>query len=215
MSLLLAAIAGAYDPNSLRRAFVNDRCLGIALFEDPAALDRKGFDHLPPAFVLEAYDTLGLACREGVVYLDRMRQVIEVASLVPEARLRAIRAVSSEVRRGGAQAMLLRRVWGQVLDPARSFVRDLSHLAYLRTAQVALAVERFRLAAGGLPDSLGQLVPAYLETVLKDPFDGAPLRYRKLAPGFVAYSVGEDGKDDEGRDQGDGGSRDLAFRVER
>jgi len=212
---LSAAIGGAYDPDGLRRAFVNDRCFGIALFEDPAALNRKGFDHLPPAFVLEAYDTLGLACREGAIYLNRMRRVIEVASLVPEERFRASQAVSSEVRRSRTWAMLLRRVWGRIEDPAHYFVRDLNHFGYLRAAQVALAVERFRLATGGLPDSLGQLVPAYLEAVPKDPFDGEPLRYRTLAPGFVVYSVGEDGKDDEGRDQGGSGSRDVAFRVER
>jgi hypothetical protein len=212
---LSAAMGRAYDPNRLRRAVVDDRCLGIALFKDPVTLGRKGFDHAPPAFILEAYEALGLSCREGVIYLDRMRRLIEAASLVPEERLKAIHAGNNEIRRDHPWDMLLPRLRQRILDPVHHTTLDLRHLAYLRTAQAALAVERFRLAAGGLPDSLGQLVPVYLEAIPKDPFDGEPLRYCQLAPGFVVYSVGEDGKDNGGQGQGDGGARDIVFRVER
>jgi len=214
---LSAVIGGAYDADGLRRAFADDRCLGIVMFENSVALDRSVLDHLPPRFILEAYDALGLARREGVIYLDRMQRVIEAASLVPEKRLAAMRAVDGEIRRSRTWGLLLRHLWGQIIDPRhRYFVLDLNHLGYLRAAQVALAVERFRLATGGLPDSLERLVPVYLETVPRDPFDGAPLRYRKLAPGFVVYSVGEDEKDDGGRQsEGYGGPGDIAFRIER
>ena len=79
--------------------------------------------------------------------------------------------------------------------------------------KAALAVQRYRLAADTLPDKLADLVPAYLEAVPKDPFDGNDLRYKKLEPGFVVYSVGEDLSDDGGKERlpdstvrgGDGG----------
>ena len=46
-------------------------------------------------------------------------------------------------------------------------------------ALVALALERFRLATGGLPETLDQLVPEYLEAVPVDPFEGNPIRYER------------------------------------
>jgi hypothetical protein len=62
--------------------------------------------------------------------------------------------------------------------------------ALLRCAILMLAVERFRQEQGHWPDWLYELVPTYIKGVPKDPFDGAPLRYRRLADGFVIYSIG-------------------------
>ncbi len=72
-------------------------------------------------------------------------------------------------------------------------------VAWLEVTATALAVERYRLARGKLPEALGQLVPDYLAAVPEDPFDGTPLRYRRTERGFVVYSVGEDGNDDGGK----------------
>jgi hypothetical protein len=68
----------------------------------------------------------------------------------------------------------------------------------LRSASSAVAAERFRLERGRWPESLEELVPAYLRAVPLDPFDGRPLRFRRLADGVVVYSVGPDGTDDGG-----------------
>ena len=58
-------------------------------------------------------------------------------------------------------------------------------LAELHFARVALAVERFRLAQGRLPENLNELVPQFLPKVLVDPFDGQPLRYHRLDKGYI------------------------------
>jgi hypothetical protein len=71
--------------------------------------------------------------------------------------------------------------------------------ALLRTLRAAVAAERYRLAKGAWPASLGDLVPAYLDAVPLDPIDGAPLRYARHAEGVTVYSVGLDGTDDGGR----------------
>jgi hypothetical protein len=71
--------------------------------------------------------------------------------------------------------------------------------AHMRSTAVALAVERYRLEEGHWPESLAELVPARLAAVPADPFDGKPLRYRRLADGVVVYSVGADGVDNGGR----------------
>lgn len=56
-------------------------------------------------------------------------------------------------------------------------------------------------AAGSLPDSLTDLLPAYLDAVPPDPFDGKDIRYKKLDTGFVVYCVGKDKKDDGGKEE--------------
>ena len=74
-------------------------------------------------------------------------------------------------------------------------------IAGLRTARTGLAIQRYRFAAGALPGTLAELVPAYLDAVPKDPFDGNELRYNKRGAGFVVYSIGEDRSDDGGAEQ--------------
>jgi hypothetical protein len=68
----------------------------------------------------------------------------------------------------------------------------------LVAAQVGVAAERYRLAHGGWPQDLAQLVPTYLREVPTDPYDGQPLRYRQTADGVVLYSVGPDRTDNQG-----------------
>jgi hypothetical protein len=63
---------------------------------------------------------------------------------------------------------------------------------------VALAAEHYRQTHKHWPDSLNQLCPQFLSAVPLDPFDGAPLRYRRVEDGVVIYSVGNDGIDDSG-----------------
>src|SRR5205085_10074692 len=81
---------------------------------------------------------------------------------------------------------------------AQGFARLQHGHARLLCAVAALAVERHRLARGAWPASLDALVPDFLPGVPDDPFDGRPLRYRRLADGVVVYSVGPDGADDGG-----------------
>jgi len=78
------------------------------------------------------------------------------------------------------------------------------------------------LAEGQLPKSLDNLVPAYMEIVPEDPFNGQSLRYRRLKTGFVVYSVNEDLSDNGGaesnskkRDQRGRRLSDITFVVER
>jgi hypothetical protein len=71
-------------------------------------------------------------------------------------------------------------------------------LALGRTFDAAIGVERYRRATGASPDSLAQLVPAYLPAVPIDPFSGREIRYVKTADRVIVYSVGSNEKDDGG-----------------
>ena len=93
-------------------------------------------------------------------------------------------------------------------------------VAQVRVTRTALAVERWRLAHDAqVPDSLTELVPDVLPTVPIDPFDGRSLRYKKLTPGYVVYSVGSDFVDDGGKEKSAAAKAsdpyDIPFTVNR
>jgi hypothetical protein len=67
-----------------------------------------------------------------------------------------------------------------------------------RMVQCLIAVERYRIATGALPDTLSQVVPQFLETIPQDPFSGGPFQYRTTETGCLLYSVSEDFEDDGG-----------------
>ncbi len=67
-----------------------------------------------------------------------------------------------------------------------------------RCAAAACAAERFRLEHGRLPDQWQEVVPQYLAAVPIDPFTGKPMLLHRLENGLVIYSIGVDGKDDQG-----------------
>jgi hypothetical protein len=72
--------------------------------------------------------------------------------------------------------------------------------ANLRSALVAVVVERYRLEHDAWPERLEDVVKAgLLDAAPLDPMNGQPLRYKRLADGVVVYSVGVDGADDGGR----------------
>src|SRR5439155_15699761 len=72
-------------------------------------------------------------------------------------------------------------------------------IPFLRCAIVAVAAERYRLANGRWPETLAAVIPAYLSKIPIDPFDGQPLRYRRLKDGVIIYTIGEDQKDNGGQ----------------
>jgi hypothetical protein len=65
-------------------------------------------------------------------------------------------------------------------------------------ARVGVAMTRYRLDHGTLPTTLDQLVPAYLDAVPIDPYDGNPLRLNTVDGASVIYSIGPDGMDNGG-----------------
>ena len=91
--------------------------------------------------------------------------------------------------------------FSKVLLPAvgNYHLRDADHVALVRVAVTALAIERFRLAhTNALPDSLEQLSPSCCRAVPSDPYNGKPLRYKIHGASYAVYSVGSDGQDDGG-----------------
>lgn len=97
--------------------------------------------------------------------------------------------------RPAAYAALYERVGASLLTLTGRAARvEATHAA----AQTAVAMTRYRLDHGAFPARLADLVPAYLDEVPADPFDGSPLRMTVKDGEWLVYSIGPDGKDDGG-----------------
>jgi hypothetical protein len=102
----------------------------------------------------------------------------------------------------------------------RYFITEIKTVAFERATLTAIAIQRYRLAHAGLmPESLLSLVPQFLETVPKDPFDNQDLRFKKIQHGFFVYSIGPDFIDDSGKpepyDAKESDHYDIVFTVAR
>lgn len=68
-----------------------------------------------------------------------------------------------------------------------------------RNLHVAFALAAYHADNGRYPPRLGDLAPKYLAAVPGDLFSGKALLYKPAEKGYLFYSVGQNGKDDEGR----------------
>jgi hypothetical protein len=83
-----------------------------------------------------------------------------------------------------------------------------------RNLQVAFALAAHRADHKAYPKALADLAPKYLDKIPDDLFTGKPLVYRPTENGFLLYSLGPNGKDDDGRGPGDDPKGDdIAVRV--
>jgi len=77
--------------------------------------------------------------------------------------------------------------------------------------RLLIACQRYERQNGRLPTKLDDLVPAFVEAVPRDPFDGQPMRYS--AERRIVWSVGKNLKDDNGSKlDSSGNTMDDAYR---
>jgi hypothetical protein len=178
---------------------MGERCFILDIYLNPAKMGGQAFGVPRISEVLfTAFKAIGLIDKCAMLYLDFTDEFLQAMELPDHERIAAAKAIEKKLEdASGIQARMVR-----IIAPAyaRLVKLDLRSIALFRVARLGLAVERYRLAVGKLPDLLGELVPGYLDSVPKDPFDGAELRYKRLGKGYVVYSIGEDGSDDGGRE---------------
>ncbi len=166
----------------------------------------------------------GVLKDQCIRYLDFLTGIIDGAKLPPRearARIREKYAAFEKERAEGGILWQAQNFMLSLLLPALGSCYD-SHLAAnqrLLLAHTALAVERFRCDTGTLPERLEELVPQYLREEPEDYFSDGKARYRKDGVGFTVWSIGSDGKDNDGaRNLSDTSGRDghdIVFRVTR
>jgi hypothetical protein len=84
-----------------------------------------------------------------------------------------------------------------------------------RNLLIAFALAIHYREHGNYPKQLADLAPKYLPKIPDDLFSGKPLIYRPTKTGYLLYSIGPNGVDDQGRGQDDDppGGDDLAVRI--
>jgi hypothetical protein len=184
------AAASEDNPGGLLRMMVGERCEGEALTPYVKSEFR------PVTYVL--YKFSGMEAQDHAMYLKLMAELVSAAGGSQEDMLDRPKKVEKEMRRLPKRFVMAKMLVVAVPD---AFELQLKAFARLRAARAGIAVERFRLANGRLPDSLDELPPKWLDTVPTDPFDDKPIRYKKLTQGFVTYSIGPDLKDDGGKER--------------
>jgi hypothetical protein len=84
-------------------------------------------------------------------------------------------------------------------DPTSIFHRYHKTRAQTEALVTILAILRFNIAKGYLPEKLDELISnGYLKAVPSDPYSSGPLVYKRTEDNFKIYSVGEDFSDDGG-----------------
>lgn len=230
---LQTAFAEAITTNTLFRALAGERAFGSSFFTLPTrellqTLGSTGGSsgtaptgsELLQASLYTVYGLSGLRSSDFRFYLDQMEQLLRAAALPagPDTR-----TTQSEFEQAMDQIQgRFDRLLSRMVLPAlsKSVDKEVRSVATLRAAVTACAVERFRVAHDRLPTSLEELVPQFLESVPEDPLDGRPLKFRRLSPGYVVYSLGDDGTDDGGveyanRPKNSSTGWDYTFTVER
>jgi hypothetical protein len=153
---------------------------------------------LSPLDALLFYSGISVAsCRANLLQLTN--EEVEIVKGPPEeqqARLQALAAHAPEWP-AVVRKLTMPRPRQFLLTQRMSEIYR-RNWALLRSTIVALAAERYRRAHGRWPASLDALVPDFLPQVLRDPYDGQPLRMRRLDNGIVIYSIGPDGEDNGG-----------------
>ena len=213
---LIESVQNAERISDMSCAFVGERCMGLSFFKSPGSVNPDFVDSIPFQPVLALYGALGLTDADTIIFLDLMDGYIKSAQLPLHKRLEVVTVVDAKLQSTSQVHLLL-----HIMMPALLRITniDIRNIAQLQTARVGLVIERYRLSTGRLPGNLTELVPVYLESVPKDPFDGNELRYKKLETGFVVYSIGDDLSDDGGKERElrtkESPNWDVTFIVER
>jgi hypothetical protein len=176
------------NPFSLWQTFVGEKSVDLMFLLSP----RNWFAE-NQLLMLEFYRQLILIVQKGVPY-DRR----QVSQLIAEFQRKCRKGW--RVTLGKREIAWCHCLLAEIIIPTYDaiFDRVTDTHALQRVTMTALALRLYRKENGRYPENLQQLVPKYLPSVLIDPYDGKPLRYRKLQKGFKVWSVGGNRKDDGG-----------------
>jgi ABC-type Na+ efflux pump permease subunit len=167
---------------------------GIPIADGPYGLHLSFLDRL---FLVTG---ISLA-HERAALLDFMTEYVEVAKLPPEQQHPRFADLAG---RAGELPMMARSLAARLFSKDGSWgswlARNIqARRAWMRSAIAAMAAERYRRQEGCWPEALDALVPTFLAEVPMDPYDGKPLRYRRLPDGVVIYALGPAGRDHGGK----------------
>lgn len=208
----------------LVRALAGETALGLGCFHESrhASGILSGRSSVPPTLSESLRNTAGLSslkmtglfAKDRRFFLDSMSARMAAAGLPFPQRFES--GLIPAANQPPSQFMIFSRMllprFGNLTE------QDTRHVALLRAARTAIAIERFRLVhQGRMPDELKELVPDFLPSTPQDPFTGTPLHYVPGASKYTIYSVNADLRDDGGLEvePNSSGPSDLIFSVKK
>ena len=213
--LALTAVVTNLHPEGFKSAMETERAHGIwAMKTFQAATQQKTsrWGDLLDLFLARRF----YKDEDFLLYLDRADFYFHALDQPFPSRLQRIAALERDIQKTKSRSVL------NIASPhwAKAARSDAEIQTRLFVASVALAVERYRLGHDGrLPKALSDLFPDYLPAAPRDPFGTDLLGYKQLKSGFIVYSIGQDGHDDEGAEKPhqdpDATSYDLPLTIER
>lgn len=173
------------------RLIMDERTTGIALFKMPTqeVMDLIDTDMSGPIFltVLSVRRLVGLWDADLLFYLKTLARVEKLDQTSLAQALIVSAELDAEVERSNATRAISRRL---LPNFGNAITRLADTRAALRTGRVALAVEKYRIKTGRLPESLQSLIPNYLRAMPLDPATEKPFRY--IRTGSNDYSIRSD-----------------------
>jgi len=127
-------------------------------------------------------------------HLRLFDELVKASKLKEEERMDAMQKIEQKIR--GSRSIIAR-----LMMPASMKVTEASQRvqAQLRTAMVAVAVERYHVKHDAWPQGFDDLLKdGLLAAVPNDPWDGKSLRFKRTPTGVLIYSVGMDKIDNQG-----------------
>jgi type II secretory pathway pseudopilin PulG len=187
----LAVLTGSPGPKVGKNELLN-RMFSRSIDFDPAFRNAN-----------QMFDQCEAACRQpdrasrkkafDEIEAEVRRRKGVVMSVGPVQRLTMSRAARGE-HIGNVLIGLLLPSLGKIMDANDRLEQTQANL------QVALALAAYRADTGRYPARLDELAPKYIAAVPGDLFSGTPpLIYRPSQTGYLLYSVGVNGVDDDGR----------------
>lgn len=188
----------------LRRALTGERALGIASFrasltEFEAIMTMGEASDGTPAdrfrrLGYRAYAASGLRDRDLRFYLDMMDLLLASTQAGFPETLQLADAADRTMQREFSSLLGRLTLFSRMLLPMlqNAVRKEAAISARIRCAEVALAIERYRLDhAGSLLPDLAQLSPRYLAQLPPDPFRGNALQFSLLPNGgYQVTSLG-------------------------
>jgi hypothetical protein len=183
-----------------------DRCAGNGVFEmvhhQPSIVNRWSFGpslaDKARGFVLRNMPT-GWMYLEQAEYQNRFDECARPAIDLEQGRVDPKRFVQATPV---AFALWRHRLLADLVLSASRFLCSKAALAQtaVNQAQIACALEHYRLDKNQFPAALEDLVSQSLLNIPADVITGQPMKYRRTPEGrFILYSVGWNGKDDNGK----------------
>lgn len=136
---------------------------------------------------------------------DARREILPDLIALDQAREPASAILQRDREWSRGSYGLWRSMWMRIITQKNIRAAEVSFekkqarsVAALRLVMTELAVRGYQARNGKPPMALAELVPAWLPAVPLDPFSNRPLVYRVTTNSFLLYSVGPDGKDDQG-----------------